>query len=219
VVIVDILEYKKQVLEYAQRSYRQGLMAGTSGNLSVLSDDGKIVITPSGIGYMGMTADDVMVIDFDGTVIEGPHKPSSEWPMYAEIYRNMPEVRSVVHTHAPYATAFAVINEPIPLILIEMVYFLKGDVRVAPVAAQGTVQVGVGVVEALKGRGACLMQNHGVVSVGKDLAEAFIRMEYVEDAAKVCHLAKSIGTPILIPESILLEMSGRKKEDHHETGV
>jgi len=206
---MDLYDYKKQVLEYAQKSFRQGLMAGTSGNLSVLSDDGKIVITPSSISYAEMTPNDVMVIDHNGTVLEGPHKPSSEWPMYVEIYKNMPEVRSVVHTHSPYATAFAVINESIPLILIEMVFFLKGDIRVAPVAPQGTAKVGKGVVEALKGRGACLMQNHGVVSVGKDLAEAFIRMEYTEDAAKICHMARAIGTPTIIPESILEEM--RKK--------
>jgi len=206
---VVILDYKKQVLEYAQKGYTYGLMAGTSGNISALSDDGKIVITPSGNNYLKMTIDDIMVIDFDGAVIEGLHRPSSEWPMHAEIYKNMPEVRAVVHTHSPYATSFAVINEAIPLILIEMVFFLRGDVRVAPIAAQGTTQVGAVVVEALKGRGACLMQNHGAVSVGKDLHEAFIRTEYTEDAAKICHMAKTIGTPTIIPEAMVQKMLNR----------
>jgi len=203
------LDYKQQILEYAQKGYRQNLMAGTSGNISALADDGVIVITPSSIDYIQMTADDVMVIDFDGNILEGPHKPSSEWPMHAEIYKNMPEVRAVVHTHSPYATAFSVINEPIPLVLIEMVYFLRGDVRVAPVATQGTPQVGIGVVQALQGRGACLMQNHGAVSIGKDLPQAYIRTEYTEDAAKICHMAKAIGTPILIPDVMAQEMLGK----------
>ena len=199
-------DYKQQVLEYAQKGYTQGLMAGTSGNLSALAEDRVIVITPSSMDYMQMTVDDIMVIDLYGKILEGPHKPSSEWPMHAEIYKNMPEVRAVVHTHSPYATAFSVINECIPLVLIEMIYFLRGDVRVAPVASQGTTEVGIGVVEALRGRGACLMQNHGAVSIGKDLPQAYIRTEYTEDAAKICQMARAIGTPILIPDAMAQEM-------------
>jgi len=203
---MGLYELKKQVLEYAQRAYQSGLMAGTSGNLSVRSEDGKIVITPSGINYITMTVDDVMVITLDGTIIEGPHRPSSEWPMHAEIYKNKPEMRGVVHIHSPYATAFAVVNEPIPLVLIEMVYFLPGGVPVAPVASQGTVSVGVGVVNALQDRAACLMQNHGAIAVGQDLPQAYIRAEYVEDAAKIYHMARTIGTPTLIPDEMVQEM-------------
>jgi len=199
-------DYKQQVLEYAQKGYTQGLMAGTSGNLSALAEDRVIVITPSSMDYMQMTVDDIMVIDLYGKILEGPHKPSSEWPMHAEIYKNMPEVRAVVHTHSTYATAFSVINECIPLVLIDMIYFLRGDVRVAPVASQGTTEVGIGVVESLRGRGACLMQNHGAVSIGKDLPQAYIRTEYTEDAAKICQMARAIGTPILIPDAMAQEM-------------
>jgi L-fuculose-phosphate aldolase/L-ribulose-5-phosphate 4-epimerase len=202
------MKNKKQVLEYAQKAFAQGLMAGTSGNLSVCEDE-KIFITPSSIDYMTMTEADIMVINFCGDILEGPHKPSSEWRLHAEIYANMPEVRSVVHTHSPYATAFAVINESIPVALMEIVFFLRGDVRVAPVAAQGSAEVGLGAVKALKDRGACLLQNHGVVSIGKNLAEAFIRAEYIEDAAKVYHLARVIGKPTLIPDDMVREMLNR----------
>jgi len=203
---MNLIELKKQILEYAQQAYASGLMAGTSGNLSVLSEDRKIVITPSGINYMTMTAEDAMVIELDGTILEGSHRPSSEWPMHAVIYQNKPEVRSVVHTHSPYATAFAVLNEPIPLILIEMIYSLMGEVPVAPLALQGTVSVGAGVVEALQNSVACLMQNHGTAAVGRDLPEAYIRAEYVEDAAKIYHMARTIGTPTLIPDEMVQEM-------------
>lgn len=200
---------KEQVLQYAQTGYNQGLMAGTSGNLSVLSDCGHIVITPSSLNYSTMTTDDVMVITLDGTIIEGPHKPSSEWPMHAEIYKQMQDVKSVVHTHSPYATAFSVINEPIPLALIEMVYSLLGDVRVAPVALQGTADVGIGVVEALQGRGGCLMQNHGALSIGSSLGEAYVRTEYIEDAAKICYMAKTMGNVTLIPDEMIQKMFAR----------
>lgn len=200
---MNVYDSKKQVLEYARKCVHQGLIAGTSGNLSLLSDDGKMVITPSAIDYMEMTEDDIMAIDLDGNIIEGPHKPSSEWPMHAVVYKSDPSIRSIVHTHSPYATAFAVINEPIPVVLVEMVFFLGGEVRVAPLAEQGTDEVGIGCAEALKGRGACLLQNHGAVSVGKDLPQAFIRTEYTEDAAKICHMAKSIGKPVHIPQSMI----------------
>lgn len=200
---MNISDSKKQVLAYAQRCMRQGLIAGTSGNLSLLSDSGEIVITPSSVDYMTMTEADIMVITPDGGILEGPHKPSSEWPMHAVIYKNDPAVRSIVHTHSPYATAFAVINESIPVVLVEMVFFLGGDIRVAPLTVQGTEEVGLGCAEALKGRGACLLQNHGAVSVGKDLPQAFIRTEYTEDAAKIYHMAKAVGTPVHIPESMI----------------
>lgn len=200
---MNISDSKKQVLEYAQRCMRQGLIAGTSGNLSLLSDAGEIVITPSGVDYMTMTEADIMVINLDGGILEGPHKPSSEWPMHAVVYKSDPAIRSIVHTHSPYATAFAVINEPIPVVLVEMVFFLGGDIRVAPLAVQGTEEVGLGCVEALKGRGACLLQNHGAVTVGKNLPQAFIRTEYAEDAAKIYHMAKAVGTPVHIPESMI----------------
>jgi len=206
---MSLYELKKQVLVYAQCAYKSGLMAGTSGNLSVLSEEGNIVITPSGMNYMTMTAEDVMVIGLDGRVIEGLHRPSSEWPMHAEIYKNKPEVRSVVHTHSPYATAFAVLNEPIPMVLIEMVYFLPGGVPIAPVASQGTTALGLGVVEALRGHVACLMQNHGAIAVGRDLPEAYIRAEYVEDAAKIYHMARAVGSPTLLPDEIVQDMIAR----------
>lgn len=206
---MNVSDTKKQILEYAQKCVQKGLIAGTSGNLSLLSGDGKMAITPSGIDYLTMTVDDVMVIDFDGNILEGPHKPSSEWPMHALIYKNDSEVRSVVHTHSPYATAFAVINEPIPVVLVEMVFFLGGDVRVAPLALQGTDEVGLGCVEALKGRGACLLQNHGAVSVGKDLPQAFIRTEYTEDAAKICHMAMAVGKPTYIPADMIQTLLNR----------
>ncbi|MCL1804818.1 MAG: class II aldolase/adducin family protein [Clostridiales bacterium] len=207
---MDIINYKEQVLGYARKAIRLGLMAGTSGNLSARTEDDRIIITPSGISYETMSVRDIMVIDPKGNVLDGPHKPSSEWPLHAEIYRELRSVRGVVHTHSPYATAFAVLNEAVPVILVEMLFFLGGDIRVAPVAVPGTADVGSGALAAIRDRGACLLQNHGAVSVGGTLAEAFIRMEYAEDAAKVYHLAKSAGKPTLVPEDIIVEILNGK---------
>jgi L-ribulose-5-phosphate 4-epimerase len=202
---------KNLILEYAKKAYSKGLVAGTSGNLSMLSQTGHIVITPSGRDYMTMVTEDIVVIDFEGNIIEGTLMPSSEWPLHAELYKQMPEVRSIVHTHSPYATAFSVINEPIPLVLVEMVYFLKGEVPVAPVALQGTRDVGAGVVKVIQGRTACLMQNHGALTIGENLPQAFIRTEYLEDAAKIYHMARSVGTATHIPDTMVQEMLSRLK--------
>ncbi len=188
---------KEQVAELAKRGFAAKLFAGTSGNLSIYDPEtGRMYITASGVRYEGMTAQDVMVITLDGAVLEGPHKPSSEWRMHAAVYRAYPELRAVVHTHSPYATAFAVCNEPIPASLIEMYFFLGGDVPCAPYATPGTDAVGEGAVPLLKDRGGCLLANHGVLAVGATPEQAYLRAEYIEDAAKIYALAKTVGTPV-----------------------
>lgn len=208
-------EIKKRVLDTTLLSYRQGLFAGTSGNLSEYDPEtGYMYITPSSYPYEAMTEDDIMVIALDGTIIEGSHRPSSEWRMHAAIYRDMaPEVLSVVHTHSPYATAFAVCQRAVPVILIEMVPFLGGEVPVADFAVPGTDDVGTNAVRVLKDRNACLMANHGVLAIGKTLAQAHVRAIYVEDAAKICGIANSMGYGIhTVPDEDVETMRNRGKK-------
>lgn len=198
---MDRLAMKQQVLDATLKAYHSALMAGTSGNLSVYSRElGLMAITPSGYSYEKMTVGDIMVIDLNGTIMEGEHKPSSEWRMHAEIYKNRSDIDAVVHTHSPYATVFSVLNEPIPIILIEMVVFLGGEIRCAPFATPGTAQVGINALPALHNRVACLLNNHGVLAVGKTLDDAYTGAVYAEDSAKICCFARSMGTPKLVPE-------------------
>jgi ribulose-5-phosphate 4-epimerase/fuculose-1-phosphate aldolase len=190
---------KELVAAYAKKGFSEHLFAGTSGNLSMFDPKtGKMYITASGIRYEEMTAEDVMVTDLNGAVLEGRHRPSSEWRMHAAVYRAYPRLRAVVHTHSPYATAFAVCREPIPAALIEMHFFLGGDIPCAPYARPGTDAVGESAVPLLTDKGGCLLANHGVLAVGKDLQEAYLRAEYIEDAAKIYSLAKGIGQPVLL---------------------
>ena len=190
-----IEEMRKEEFDLTKQSYKEQLMAGTSGNLSMYDPESKImVITPTSIPYEIILPEDMVAMRVDGTIIDGHYAPSSEWRLHAEIYKAFPDAGAVVHTHSPYATAFAVTHEPIPVILIEMVPFLGGDVPVAEFGVPGTDAVGLNSVEAMKnGRWACLMANHGVVAFGKDLKEAHIRAVYVEDAAKICYYAKTMG--------------------------
>lgn len=192
-------EQKQDVLRTAKKAYEEKLMAGTSGNMSVYDSENKwIIITPSSYDYSIMEEKDIVVIDMDGNVIEGIHRPSSEWKMHAELYKNIPEVKAIVHTHSPYATCFAVNHQEIPVILIEMIPFIKGSLEVSPYAEQGTAQVGLNAVPILKRKNACLMANHGVVAVGTDIDKAYINSVYVEDTAKIYHMALSVGTPKVI---------------------
>ena len=194
---------RAELLRVTRQAYFQDKMfAATSGNLSVFDrESGRMYITPSSYPYERMTEDDMMVVDLDGRVLEGDHRPSSEWRMHAAIYRALERVNAIVHTHSPYATAFAINNALIPTALFEQAYFIGGDVPVAARAIPGTPAVGENCVAALQDRQGCLMANHGALAVGGTLAEAYTRAVYIEDAAKACALALSIGKPCLIPQA------------------
>lgn len=206
---MNIQEMKQQVYNWTKQSYSEKLFAGTSGNLSMYDRESKImVITPTSIPYETIQVEDMVAMKTDGTIIDGHYKPSSEWRMHAIVYDSKEEVNAIVHTHSPYATSFAVINKPIPCILIEMVPFIGGDVPLAKFAMPGTDGVGIEAVKALEERNGCLMANHGVLAVGKDLAQAHIRAVYIEDAAKICTLANVNGTPIVMSDENIATMKG-----------
>lgn len=191
---MTIQETKRSVCHWARKSYQEGLFAGTSGNLSArVREEDLMVITPTSVPYEEIAPEDMTVLRLDGTVIEGRYAPSSEWRMHAAVYRARPRTGAVVHTHSPYATAFAVNRREIPLILIEMVLFLGGSVPLAEFAVPGTKAVGDAAVKALRGRAGCLLASHGTLAVGENLEQAHLRAVYMEDAAKICSLAMSNG--------------------------
>ena len=134
----------------------------------------------------------------DGTVLEGGLQPSSEWRMHAAVYKAYGETNAVFHTHSPYATAFAVVRKSIPAVLIESCIFLGGDIRCADYAAPGTEAVGTNAIPALRDRGGCTLANHGVLAVGKDLAQAYLRAEYIEDVATVSYTHLTLPTNSLV---------------------
>ena len=190
-------EIKETIVNMSKHAFEQKLFAGTSGNLSIREGE-TVYITPSGIRYETMRPEDVMLIRLDGTILEGVHQPSSEWRLHAEIYKKYPEIGAIVHTHSPYATAFAVNRQSIPATLTEMFPFLGGEVACAPYAKPGTPEVGLYALPLLEGKGGCLLANHGVLAVGRDMAQAYIRAEYIEDTARVYCIAKSVGTPVVL---------------------
>lgn len=204
---------KEKLLQMTRRSYAEALFAGTSGNLSIYDrEKGMMAITPSSVDYETMEESDLVLMKLDGTILEGMHKPSSEWRMHAAVYREREEISAVIHTHSPYATSFAVNHERIPVILIEMVPFLGGDVFVAEFALPGSEEMGTEALKVLTERNACLMANHGVLAIGQTLEQAHIRAVYVEDAAKIYSLAKSNGKTQTVPPEYVEIMKNRRKK-------
>ena len=190
-------ELKIKVCQWAVKACQTGLFEGTCGNLSAYDrEQNFVVITPSGLPYDQYTPENMVVIDLEGNVLEGAYKPSSEWIMHTMVYREKPEVNAVLHTHSPYATAFAVNHQTIPAVLIEALVFLGGDIRCADYATPGTKEVGLNAVPALEGRRGCPLATHGVLAVGGDLAQAYLNAEYIEDVAKIYTIARSVGTPV-----------------------
>ncbi|WDV47975.1 class II aldolase/adducin family protein [Clostridiaceae bacterium M8S5] len=187
-------ELKKEVLKAAKDSYKLGLVAGTSGNVSIYDKNNEVmIITPSSIPYDTMTIEDLVVLKLDGTILDGYNKPSSEWKMHAKIFKDRKDIKCVLHTHSPYATGFAVCQETIPVILIEMVPFIGGDVPVAKFGMPGSESIGTEALKVLKDRKACLLSNHGTLAIGETVDKAFTSSIYLEDAAKIYHIAKNAG--------------------------
>ena len=204
---MNLMEVKTELLDVTLESYDLKLMAGTSGNASVYDKEREaMIITPSSVSYDGMTIEDLVVMKLDGTIIEGKHDPSSEWKMHAQIYLEREDVACVLHTHSPFATGFAVCQEGIPVILIEMVPFLGGDIPVAAFGMPGTAQLGVEALKVMDDRKGCLLANHGTLAIGTSIRKTFMSSVYLEDAAKIYHIAKNAGHVKVIPEEYVEAM-------------
>lgn len=201
----NIFEAKKTLAELHQELVKNRLVVSTGGNISqrVRFDDGSpdvLVIKPSGVPYELLTADTMVVCDLTGALIEGRHSPSSDTAAHAYVYRHMPEVNSVVHTHSNYATAWAAIGREIPCHLTAMADEFGGPIPVGPFAIIGDDSIGQGIVSTLSGHRspAVLMQNHGVFTIGPDAQSAVKAAVMCEDVAKTTYLAMQLGQPLPI---------------------
>jgi L-fuculose-phosphate aldolase len=183
---------REQVASAARRLAAAGLVAGTSGNVSARRD-GHVAITPTGGVLAELDAAQVTVVDLDGRVVGGDLEPTSELDLHLSVYRRF-GTGAVVHTHAPVATTLSCVLDELPCVHYEML-LLGGAVRVAPYETFGTPELAQSVVEALEGRTAALMSNHGAVTHGADVDAAVRATELLEWAAGVYWRASLVGTP------------------------
>jgi L-fuculose-phosphate aldolase len=195
---------KKRILKIADRAEKDGLIRHGSGNFSMRDEKtGYICITPTGQDRNNSDIDSILVIDIDGNIIENKKglKPTSETLMHLSAYRNREDIKSVCHTHAVYATIFAVQNKEIAPIVFENL-MLGGRVPVAKYGTPGTTELANSIIEPLKISDACLLEKHGVLTVGNSIEEAYIKMQYVEDIAKIYLYSLLLGQkePEIIPQ-------------------
>ncbi|MFC7494470.1 MULTISPECIES: L-ribulose-5-phosphate 4-epimerase [unclassified Nocardioides] len=180
---------------------RYQLVVWTAGNVSArVPGQDLMVIKPSGVSYDDLTPDNMVVCDLRGRVVDGEHAPSSDTDAQAYVYRHLPHVGGVVHTHSTYATAWAARGEPIPCVLTMIADEFGGAVPVGPFAIIGDDSIGRGIVETLaESRSpAVLMQNHGVFSVGPTARAAVKAAVMCEDVARTVHVSRQLGAPMPI---------------------
>jgi L-ribulose-5-phosphate 4-epimerase len=202
-VAATLRELRGQVATLHAELTRWQLVAWTAGNVSArVPGRDLLVIKPSGVTYDELSADTMVICDLDGVLVDGEQAPSSDTAAHAYVYRHMPEVGGVVHTHSTYATAWAARGEPIPCVLTMVADEFGGDIPVGPFALIGDDSIGRGIVETLRASRskAVLMQNHGPFAVGKDARAAVKAAVLLEDVARTVHVARQLGDPLPIAQ-------------------
>lgn len=194
---------------------KNGLVTWTSGNVSVRDvSTGWVLIKPSGVFYENLHPEDFILLDLDGNVLEGSLKPSSDTASHLYIYRHRPDVNGIVHTHSPYATAFAAVGKAIPVYLTAQADEFGEAIPCAGLGLIGGEEIGKLVVETIGTSPGCLLQNHGVFTIGKDGIAAVKAAVMIEDIAKTVWLAMQLGTPIPIPEDMVQRLHRRYTQDY-----
>jgi len=191
---------RSEVVRFGRKMLAARLTSGTGGNLSIFAQgEGLVAISPSGIEYDDMEPGDVPVVDCAGVTVEGTRKPSSELGFHLSLYRQRPDIRAVVHTHSVYATTMACLHWEIPAVHY-LVAFSGRKVPLAPYATFGSEELAAHVAATIGDYNAVLLANHGLVTVGSNLATAFAVAEEIELVAQIYYQAKCIGSPVIVPE-------------------
>lgn len=198
----------QELIVTGQNMIKSGLVKGTWGNVSTRTDN-TMWITPSGISYDEFKEENIAIVDVStGTQVGGNKKPSSEMPLHLMLYRNLSNINGIVHTHSIYASVFAAIGEEIPCYTEDQAQIIGGSIPVAKYAFPGTEKLGNNVLSVFQmDRFSSLMANHGLVSIGRSLKEAWTAAEVAEKSAQVAAVIKSMGkNPLTINETDIKEM-------------
>jgi L-fuculose-phosphate aldolase len=199
--MVNEWELKKQIVEIGKRIWERGYVASNDGNITVMLDNDELLTTPTGISKGFMTTDMIIKCDKNGNVISGnsKYKPSSEVKMHLEVYKERPDVRSVVHAHPTYATSFAVAGIPLNKCVLPEAIIVIGAVPIAPYGLPSTMEIPDAIRPLIKNSDAILLENHGALTLGSDLLNAYHKMETLEHTASIVWKAIQLGNVNVLP--------------------
>lgn len=189
----ELKKFCTDIVAVGHELIEKNLVAGSWGNISCRIDSQCIAITPSGLGYKLLTAEDIVILDNEGNILLGKHIPSSESKVHLAIYKAYPKAQAVIHTHSIYASALAAMHKSVPAIIEDLAQICGGDIRCAEYALTGTQLLADNSVTALKGRKAALLANHGAICWGKSLTEALLVAEILEKTAQITTICANCG--------------------------
>jgi L-fuculose-phosphate aldolase len=199
------------LIEYGKKLVEQGLTKGTGGNLSMFDrESGLMAITPSGIDFFQIKPEDIVLMDLDGHVVEGDRTPSSEWEMHLLEYKNRQDLDAVIHAHTVWAAVMACLRWPLPAAHY-MIAVAGKDVRCAEYASYGTHELAVHALQGMADRKAVFLANHGILTGGASIQEAFNVLVQVEYCCEVYLKAKEVGEPVILPDEEMARMEQKFK--------
>jgi len=204
----DLARIIEPLIEVCHRVEAKGFVAATDGNVSARLPNGNVLITPASMSKAFVRADDLVEISLRGEHVNGRGHPSSEMDMHLFIYRNRPDVHAVVHCHPVYATAFATARIPLTECLFPEVVVGLGAVPLAPYATPSTKEVGASIAPFVRSADAVLLSNHGIVTYGKSMWDAYFKMEKVEQIAHIQYAARMLGGEKLLSSEEVAKLRG-----------
>lgn len=205
----------RQIVSIGRKLYERGLIVGSEGNISVCLDAGRVLVTPSGLPKGDLEPEQMVLVDMNGNHLEGEYRASSELPMHLAVYRNRPEIHCCVHSHAPYATAFATSGRELPANVLPEIVLFVGKIPLTEYAPPGTEAVAESLRPFLSDSSAFLLRNHGLLTIGENPDRAFLNHETVEHYARIVYLAGQLGGAKSIPTADCerLERARRERQD------
>ncbi|QNI30936.1 class II aldolase/adducin family protein [Alloacidobacterium dinghuense] len=207
-------ELRRQLTRFSKWMYRLGFAPGTSGNLSARLDSERILATPTGCSKYLLRASDMVIVDLNGKLLSGSRNVTSEIGMHLAVYDSRQDVQAVVHAHPPIATAFASCGMALDMPLCAELLMTLGKIPLAAYATTGTDEVGASLAPYVRDHDAILMANHGLVTYGKDLLDAFMKLETTEHFAQVCLAAHELGCPRLLEEDAIRKLQQARMRYH-----
>jgi L-fuculose-phosphate aldolase len=204
------VELRRDLVRFSRMLHRLGFMPGTSGNLSVRLDDQRLLVTPTGVSKFLLRSADMVIVDLQGRQLEGSRKVTSEVSMHLAVYHHRGDVTAVIHSHPPIATAFACVGRGLEEILCQEAVMTLGVVPLATYATTGTEEVAASLAPLIPDHDAILLANHGAVSYGGTLLQAFQKMETVEHLAQIALVAHQLGAPRILKHEQVKQLRDAK---------